>query len=153
MKDEQELELDDLLTDEVREATDIGELSLEDLNAELEEEAGVDDVLDFMDNLVKKDKRDNVKRSKKSLEEWNKPVPFTQVWYPEAIALRAKRQMCRCGSAHYFTEGTYLRSITKNGAVKWTNLTEEGILSHKDLPKEIDITEEEIAHCFDCWGN
>lgn len=140
------------------------ELNLNDLDAELgtEPEEGVSQadeiasILNFMDALggTKEDRRRaNVARSKKQVEEWNKPAPFVAVtWYPDALSLRVRRQVCRCGATHSHTEGIFLRQITKNGAQKWTQASREELEKFRGLERVQDVVEEEIPHCVSCWN-
>lgn len=135
------------------------ELNIEDLDAELgtsTEEEQVDDILAFMDGMAgtKEDrKKSNAARSKKAVEEWNKPVPFVTVtWYPDALSLRVRRQVCRCGATHSHTEGIFLRQVTKNGAQKWTQATKEELEKFQKLERVQDVVEEEIPHCVSCWN-
>lgn len=135
------------------------ELNLEDLDAELggaQEDASVDEILGFMDLLAgtKEDrKKANSARSKKAVEEWNKPVPFQSVtWFPEALSLRVRQQTCRCGATHFHTEGVFLRQVTKNGAQKWTQASKEDLEKYHQLERVKDLVEDEVSHCVSCWN-
>lgn len=138
----------------------MSELNLEDLDAELGEgasqEEDVDGILSFMDGLAgtkEERKKANAARSKKQVEEWNKPTPFVTVtWYPDALSLRVRRQVCRCGASHSHTEGIFLRQVTKNGAQKWTQATPEELEKYQKLGRVQDVVEEEIPHCVSCWS-
>lgn len=138
-----ELDLSDL---EEQGATDTGE----------EDEASqVDDILSFMDGMAgtkEARKSANKDRSKRAVEEWNKPVPYvTQTWYVEGLSLRTRRQVCRCGVHQYFSEGTFLKQVTKNGATKWTQASKDELEKFKSLPRSVEVVEEEIDHCISCW--
>ena len=91
--------------------------------------------------------------AEKQVEEWNKPAPFVAVtWYPDALSLRVRRQVCRCGATHSHTEGIFLRQITKTGAQKWTQASREELEKFRGLERVQDVVEEEIPHCVSCWN-
>src|SRR5215471_16168530 len=86
----------------------------------------IDDLIAELEKELPRDTKRNTKRSKKDLAEWNKGTGYAQVWYPEAVTLRVKIQYCSsCEAEHEHVEGLFLRSITKNGALKWNALGKE----------------------------